>query len=586
MNVHSVGKAQVNIMTFFIIACISFIVSFGLTNYLSAIVSMKVKQTGSCPEGLRKGVQAGITVAILLPLIVLCIGGLICAFNPAMIYKTLHYLWMTGLVALVLAITTIRAIFLIKSNSYHVRTRSRMSKKAKIIIGVIVGWISLSALTSVVPMIIYNFLEEFIIIAVMAIVIVAISVLTVFLLKRAESSSSLVEERATSRGILLLVGSVLTLGIFVFSIVNIGNVVVQLSDADDFVLMKNMPLAGRGNYLVANDIDFEDKKPEGWGEIKEFTGVFDGGHHTLKNIKFVYDVDKKTNQSIGMVLNNLGDIKNVSIEDSYFDVDIRTDKDKLISYFYFGVLAAQQGGDYKEGGVIDNCRLINVYADIDIYSDSTPQNGSNAFIGCVGGLVGNNSSVISNCEVFTNDSTKNNGLFIDFDVESQTDYRYINVFLGGAVGQNYNGSINNCVIKGLPLDAKSLGDYNYVHVGGLIGDNDGKNEITNCVLDINCLSSVDRAYFWEQLQLGDADAFSGLLIGNQDFNQYNKITSRDNYIVRYPDVNIVGNRSGEDIAGINIVDLKEISLDILPSSYSEWSMTSNGYPTPCKGFRK
>lgn len=115
-------------------------------------------------------------------------------------------------------------------------------------------------------MIIYNFLEEFIIIAVMAIVIVAISVLTVFLLKRAESSSSLVEERATSREILLLVGSVLTLGIFVFSIVNIGNVVVQLSDADDFVLMKNMPLAGRGNYLVANDIDFEDKKPEGWGK--------------------------------------------------------------------------------------------------------------------------------------------------------------------------------------------------------------------------------------------------------------------------------------------------------------------------------
>ena len=572
-------------MTFFIIACISFVVSFGLTNYLAAIVDMKVKQTGSCPDGLRNGVQAGITASILLPLVVLSAGGLICAFNPATIYKSIHYLWVLGLVALVLTITIIRAVFLLKSNSYRVRTRSRMSKKAKIIIAVIVGWISLGTLGSVVPMIIYNFLEEFIIIAVMVGIIVAVSVLTVFLLKKAEDSSSMVEEKATSRGILLIVGSVLTMGIFIFSVVNIGNVVVQLSTAEDFVLMKNLPLAGKANYLVIDDIDFAGEKPEGWGEIKEFTGVFDGDHHTLKNITFIYDVEKKTNQSIGMVLNNLGEIKNVSIEDSYFDVDITTDKDKLISYFYFGVLAAQQGGDYKEGGVIDNCRLINVYADIDIYSDSTPQNGSNAFIGCVGGLVGDNSSVISNCEVFTNDTTKNNGLFIDFDVESQTDYRYINVFLGGAVGQNYNGSINNCIVKGLPLDAKSLGDYNYVHVGGLIGDNDGKNEITNCVLDINCLSSVDRAYFWEQLQLGDADAFSGLLIGNQDFNQYNKITSRDNYIVRYPDVNIVGNRSGEDIAGITIVDSKEITLDILPSSYDNWKESSKGYPTPCKGFR-
>ena len=265
--------------------------------------------------------------------------------------------------------------------------------------------------------------------------------------------------------------------------------------------------------------------------------------------------------------------------------NLRTDKDKPISYFYFGVLAAQQGGNYKDGGKIDNCRLINCFADIDIYSDSTPRNGNNAFIGCVGGLVGDNSSIISNCEVFTDDANKNNGLFIDFDVESQTDYRYINVFLGGAVGQNYNGSISNCIVKGLPLDAKSLGDYNYVHVGGLIGDNDGKNEITNCLLDINCLSSVDRAYFWEQLQLGDADAFSGLLIGNQDFNQNNKITSRDNYIVRYPNVNIVGNRSGEDIAGINIVDFQKIPIEILPSSFSEWKEAVNGYPTPCKGFR-
>lgn len=50
------------------------------------------------------------------------------------------------------------------------------------------------------------------------------------------------------------------------------------------------------------------------GEIKEFTGVFDGGHHTLKNIKFVYDVNKKTNQSIGMVLNNLGEIKTFQLK--------------------------------------------------------------------------------------------------------------------------------------------------------------------------------------------------------------------------------------------------------------------------------
>ena len=435
------------------------------------------------------------------------------------------------------------------------------------------------------PIPVFKLINFWIVIAIYAVALIGVIIASVYIIKNYEYSDSLIMHKGKAKAIMLIVCGVLATFVMAFGMINVGNLTVEISSADDFILMKNLPGAGRCDYQLKNDIDCHGKKPDGWGAMNEFSGTFDGNYHSIKNIKFVYNVDKKTNQSVGMVLNNLGEIKNLSIEDSYFDVDIRTDKDELISYFYFGILAAKQDGSYKqEGGTIDNCRLINVFADVDIYSDSTPQNGNNAFIGCVGGFVGYNSSTISNCEVFTDDTTKNNGLFIDYDVESQTDYRYINVFLGGVVGQNYDGSINNCIVKGLPLDAKSLGDYNYVYVGGLIGDNDGKNEITNCVLDVNCLSSADRAYFWADYKLGDAECYMGLLIGNQDFNQYNKITSRDNYIVRYEGVNVVGNKSGEDIAGINIFTEADISLNTLPSSYSGWTISKDGHPTPCTGF--
>ena len=560
-------------MAFFIVACVSFIASFGLINYISAIVTMKVKQTGSCPYKLRNRAQLGITSALFLPLVVLCIGGVIGIFNPVIIYKTMHYMWILGLVALLLTVTIIRAIFLIKSKSTVIRTR-KIAKKPIIITLAIVGWIVINLiLVSPIPDKIEDyFFEEFIIVVVILAVIIVTSVLTVILLKKLPIPTSLVQEKATSRGVMLIAGCVITLGVFVFSIVNVGNTVVKISTADDFILLKNLPVAGKTNYIVTNDIDFNGTYPEGWGEIEDFSGVFDGGHHSFRNLNFTY-TDEDEAVTIGMVGNNLGEIKNLSVENSYFDVDLKSN----LTTFYFGVLAAKQGAMYEDG-VINNCRLINVYADIDIFTTTS------YFNGYVGGFVGENWANISNCEIFTNNEIKNNGLFIDFDVESQTESCRMYVDLGGFAGSNNSGSFNHCIIKGLPLDAKVLGSYNYVSVGGLIGDNDGTHEIANCILDVNSFASADRSYFWAKLQMGEIETYPALLIGEQNYSQYNKITSRDNYIVQYPNLKLVGNGNEDSIPGMVLIDSNDILLGLLPISYSEWIVTTRGYPTPCKGF--
>lgn len=431
------------------------------------------------------------------------------------------------------------------------------------------------------PIPVFKLINFWIVIVVYVVALVAVIIASVYIIKNYEYKDSLIMHKGKVKAVMLIVCGVLATFVMAFGMINVGNLTVEISSADDFILMKNLPGAGRCDYQLKNDIDCHGKTPDGWGAINEFSGTFDGNYHSITNIKYSYASTKKSNQSLGMVKNNCGTIKNLAIEDSVFDVTITCSDDATGAEFYFGVLAGKQGDYSNTDGVIDNCRIINVYADIDIYSDTEKYDEGRLY---VGGCVGYNYGIIRNCEVYSDDYSKNEGSMIDVEFESKTNDKELYIFLAGITGGNYSGDVTSCIVDSLPLTALAIGDYNYVHVGGLIGDNDGTNEITNCILNVDCKAEANRDYFWEMLELGDADCYTGLLIGNQDFNQYNKITSRDNYIVRYEGVNIVGNKSGEDIAGINICTEADISLNTLPSSYSGWTISKNGHPTPCTGF--
>lgn len=427
------------------------------------------------------------------------------------------------------------------------------------------------------PIPVFKLINFWIVIAVYVVALVAVIIASVYIIKNYEYKDSLIMHNGKVKAIMLIVCGVLATFVMAFGMINVGNLTVEISSADDFILMKNLPGAGRCDYQLQNDVDCNGKTPDGWGAIKKFSGNFDGKYHTITNIKYSYLLKNESNMILGMVENNCGNIRNLSIENSFFNVDIVCSGNSG-NGFYFGVLAGKQGDYDNRNGVIDNCRIINVYTNIDIYSD---YDLSTLY---VGGIVGYNYGDINNCEVFADDYTKNNGNIIDVQLESKADAKRLYIYLAGIAGGNYSGNLTNCSVFGMPLKAKSIGDYNYVYVGGLIGDNSGENKIINCIVNANCIAEADRDYFWKKLQIGDADCYMGLLIGKQDFGEFNKITSRDNYIVRYEGINIVGNKSGEDIAGINICTEADISLNTLPSSYSGWTISKKGHPTPCTGF--
>jgi hypothetical protein len=193
----------------------------------------------------------------------------------------------------------------------------------------------------------------------------------------------------------------------------------SLSDFDEFAadpnywygftrLETDVNLAGR-TYFTAVIAPDTNNAPRSGFNGTSFTGVFDGNDH--KVIKLTINDAGAGNWYLGLFgYINGGEVKNLGLEGG------------SVSGFYFvgGLVGINLG-------IISNC-----YSTADV-------NG----VGTVGGLVGGNDGSISNC----------------YSTGSVSGDRYV----GGLVGNNGEGYVSNCY---------STGDVNGVDdVGGLVGKN-------------------------------------------------------------------------------------------------------------------
>jgi len=407
----------------------------------------------------------------------------------------------------------------------------------------------------------------------------------VYIRKNCDYSDSAFMDRGKSKSILLLLGGIVATVCMTFGMINVGNVTVELSSADDFVLLQNLPAAGRCTFELQNDIDFNGKTPKGWGSIGTFSGTFDGKNHSLKNISIDSLNTKNTNQSIGMVQCNKGTIKNLAIEDSTFEYKFSCSKDRENTNLYLGIFAATQEYDYgrKKSGIIDNCRLLNVNLDVDITTNRDSFGGG--AVAYIGGFVGQNSGVITNCEYSVDDNSKYS---LSATLKSDKDSREVCLNLGGIVGYDAYGdsSIKNCVVYNLDVSGESAGDYNTTSIGGMIGWTGYKRTYENCVVVARCTGVATRDF--DRFGYGGSnDVFQGAFIGEVKDNE----PSFSNCVVvvrdEERDFGVSGNMwidsLPNDVSGVTCLN-NETDANVIFANFRSWTQTSKGYRTPCTGF--
>ena len=198
------------------------------------------------------------------------------------------------------------------------------------------------------------------------------------------------------------------------------------------------------------------KQGEGFKPIQQFSGAFDGNHHTISNIY----ISKQDNAGFILSLNN-ANFKNITIKGNIYSKNnaagIISDEgnshiENVKNYveIYGGSAAGIIANDVK--GSIKNC---SNFANIE--STST-----------VGGICGYiNGGEMVNC---TNQGT----------IKSSAS---VNLGVGGLCGNNYgNSTIKNCINQGAVIYDGNKSNWYYGGAGGIIGINNlGTLTIQNCV---------------------------------------------------------------------------------------------------------
>lgn len=217
------------------------------------------------------------------------------------------------------------------------------------------------------------------------------------------------------------------------------------------------------NAILLNDIDLEERE---WTPIGNYeNGTFDGNNYTISNLKISKNSSGKAISSQGF----FGSVTGGTIKN-------------------FTILGEVKTTDYNVGGIAGSTSkdtiLSNIIANVDVAGKEK-----------VGGIVGSNSGIITNCynngnvtgvvELTGGIAGFNDGLIIKCnntgDVSSSYD------FIGGIAGYN-SGNIKLCSNSG---NIKSPGSY----IGGIAGENLTKYMdalISNCYNTGDITSSYDE----------------------------------------------------------------------------------------------
>jgi hypothetical protein len=229
--------------------------------------------------------------------------------------------------------------------------------------------------------------------------------------------------------------------------------------------------------VIAHDTNNSNDNFDG----NSFTGVFNGNGHTISNLTI--DTGGVENDYLGLFgYTGGGEIKNLVLEnvsitggnDSYYLGGLVGDNRAIISNCYSS--GDVNGGDnsYSVGGLVGR----NQGNISNCYSTGETSGGDNAFL--IGGLVGDNNNGNINNSCSTGTIAGGNG----------------SSFVGGLVGWNYYGNISECNSTG-----DVTGTDNSQWLGGLVGGNYGS--ISKCF----SRDSVDGET--NSLSLGGLVGFNG-----------------------------------------------------------------------------
>ncbi len=261
------------------------------------------------------------------------------------------------------------------------------------------------------------------------------------------------------------------------------NRIITASDATDAMLKGNItlytdivlptPAPGESNWI-----------PIGSSDTKPFKGNFYGNGKTITGMVVVDNPDKPYQGFFGCVGGgNVSDLTLIGCTvkgHGYiggiagYNSGCNITGCKVISRTDYPVLIESMGyDDIGTGGIggivgeniltISECSLICETGATITITDGNDEHGS------IGGIAGESSTreaKISNCKV------ENNGGTINFSASYNG--------VGGVIGQNRTGSINDCSVTGVAIS----GD---IYVGGFAGYNDGTitgtNMVTSCVIN-------------------------------------------------------------------------------------------------------
>ena len=324
---------------------------------------------------------------------------------------------------------------------------------------------------------------------------------------------------------------------------------IVISNVNQLMAIYEQPDA---KYLLACDINC---KGETLIPIDEFTGEIDGNGYKIHNFAINEDANV-----VGFIRMNKGMVMNLTFSDFIFDVLMTTGSDK----FYGIVCGKNEGTIYNchsddgemkvdcgalcysfsifigglagtNSGLMDECTNSSVIS-AKLVSDGGYWSGSGYMSAYVGGICGRiDAGTVSNCvnDAFmdiSNSPLSTYGgyysyiggiaaLIQDNGVLKQSanlgdmkitnlDYNWIWMQLGGAVGRNYGGKIENCyVICDMVIENVGTNEYNNI-VGGFVGYNTGKI--------YNCYSVVDLKDNTPTLRsIGGFVGFNELLSGHE-----------------------------------------------------------------------
>lgn len=226
-----------------------------------------------------------------------------------------------------------------------------------------------------------------------------------------------------------------------------------------------------GKYLLKGDIVYNDgeKNPS----VHGFSGVFDGGGHSIKNLsRALFDtisgatienlsfstvqshtlkVETDIERKIGGLVNSTGAdggtsyIRNVRVISAKITTDLKAP-------LKLGAIIGYAHG--KGELIIEKCLVENL--DFDIFAAGSTS---------VGGILGSGHGTIKECAVRMDDDDL-------YDIECTNSYSEL--YVGGLVGYGYNLSISNCYFRQETLQTNGFNVYAskycvMVGVGGLMG---------------------------------------------------------------------------------------------------------------------